>query len=151
MAAILAFSRRRLHRDQRGSTYVEFLVQFFIVMVLVAGIITLYSIFTTHQHVVFMARRLVRAIEVTGVNDYNVHNLFLSLRDDLGLLAADFQVINVTYFPGGGQRIQLRDTFTVEVVFPQHLQFANVNGATIAIPFNHRVRLNGMSEVFWRP
>ena len=132
-----------------GAMYVDFLVQFFIAITVVVTVISFFNIFVKHQNVVFVAKRLVRAVEVTGKNDIELQAMFVTLVDELGLDGADFSLENVSYL-SDGESIQLRDTFTVVVTYPIEFVIASPGEATFSIPFTLQARLPGMSEVFFR-
>ena len=90
-------------------------------------------------------------MEVSGAKDAGVDALFQQLTADLGLLGAEYRLVNVTYLPGSGGRIQLRDTFTVVVTYPVSFSIAPLSGERLPPSiFTIEARLPGMSEVFWR-
>ena len=145
--------RKRFHTDTSGSTYFDFMIQFFICICIIATLVHFYNIFVVHQNMVFVAKRIVRAIEVEGANNAGIQLMFNRLRNEVGLGTATLQVIPDTpYLPGGGNRIQLRNTFEVRVAFNWMVTFIDIGGGgrPIGVPMNLEVRLSGMSEVFWR-
>jgi len=130
--------------------YLDFMIKFVITMCIAATFISFYDIYVKHQNVVFVAKRLTRAIETTGANSAAITTLFNQLCADMGMTGATFQVVNVTYMPTGVRRIQLRDRFTVVVRYPMRLRMAQIGTTPLQIPLTLEARLAGMSEVYWR-
>ncbi|MCL2497170.1 MAG: DUF4320 family protein [Symbiobacteriaceae bacterium] len=139
---------RSYRQGDSGDMYVDFLIKFFLAITVVATLSGFFNIFIQHQHVVFLTKRVTRALEISGQNDAAITALFNKMRDELRMVGAYYTVSDVSYIQGN--KIQLRDTFTVTVRYPLYLQVVMPLGAAITIPFTLEVRLPGMSEVFWR-
>ena len=141
----------RFQRDERGSMYIDVVVKFVIMACIVLTVVSFYGIFVKHQNVTYVTSRIVRDIEVSGVYDYNTVASFNALKQTMGIPEATMRIENVSYFPGGGGRIQLRDRFTIVVTYPYRLTVLQPAGtARVEIPITLQSTLTGMSEVFWR-
>jgi len=131
--------------------FVSFIIKFVITMTILATVISFYDIFIKHQHIVFVAKRIVRAIEVSGANDSAITTLFNQLCTEMGLTGASLTVVpDGGYHPSGLRRVQLRQRFTVTIRFPMRLRMAQFGDTPLQIPITLESRLVGMSEVFWR-
>ena len=145
-------------KDRRGDLYVDFLVKFFIAIAVVVTLISFFDMFIKHQNLVFVANRLVRAIEISGLHDATLDGMFYDLCSGLGLVDAEFEIeFDACPVRDGtcncstlSVEIQLRHTFTVIVRYPMVFTIAQPGEANIGIPFTMQVRLPGMSEVYWR-
>ena len=140
----------RFRQSERGEAYFDFIVKFVITMCVAATFISFYDIYVKHQNVVAVAKRVTRAIEISGANNATVTALFNQLCADMKMSGATFNVVNVSYFPGGVRRIQLRDSFTVVVTYPMQLRMARIGNTPLGIPITLEAKLGGMSEVYWR-
>lgn len=136
----------RMLKNQRGDLNVGFLIQFFCFICALLTVISLFQVFTTHSNVSFVARRVARAVEVTGAYDSNITAYFSELVDTVGLQGARLD-IDASYIPGG-KRIQLRDRFTVTVSYDGEWLLFQPLGYRVALPLYYRGRISGMSEVF---
>jgi len=147
-------------RDRRGDLYVDFLVKFLIAIAVVVTLISFFDMFIKHQNLVFVANRLVRAVEVSGLNDSTLDSMVVQLCTELGLENAEFDLeLDVCpihdgtcncYALSNSAAIQLRHTFTVVVRYSMVFTIAQPGEANIGIPFTMQVRLPGMSEVYFR-
>ena len=147
--------RDRFWQSDSGEMYVDFLVQFLIATTIIVTLTGFFNLFMQHQNVVYIAKRLVRAIELSGQHDYNIFNLFNQLVGELKLSGANYTVYNasggVVQRLGSNNRIQLRDTFIVQVEYKLDFRVFLPLSELYSIPFTLQARLPGMSEVFYRP
>jgi hypothetical protein len=126
------------------------IVKTLIVVVFLLTVIGFYNIFIRYQNVNYAAKRVARAIEIEGQVNGSVTSLFNRLNSELGINAS-FRVINTSYFDAS-RKIQLRDTFTVEVTASYGFQILNPTFAPpVVINIPIRVAITGMSEVYWKP
>ena len=139
--------RQYLH-DRRGELYVDFLVKFFLAIAVVVSLVGFFDMFMKHQHLVFVAKRLVRAVEVTGEYGDAVDRIFYDLRDNLKLDGADFTLTNSSTSLQGHQIIQLQQQFVVEVTYPMKFHVADIGQNQLDYEFTVAVTLSGMSEVY---
>ena len=133
---------------KRGDIMVEILVKVLVVTVFMLTLIEFYSMFTKYQNVSYVARRLTRAIEVSGTTD-GISSDFAGLVSMTNLDGASYS-IDAPYFDSSG-KIQLRDIFTVEVNYTHYINiFTPTLGVPVRIPINMTARNAGMSEVFYK-
>ncbi len=143
-------SSASLLRSKSGEMYYELIVKTLIVVVFLLTVINLYNVFIRYQNVNYVAKRVARAIEIEGQVNSSVTSLFNSLNSELGLNAS-YRVVNTSYFDAS-RKIQLRDTFTVEVRASFDFQILSPMFAppvVINIPLQSNI--TGMSEVYWKP
>jgi len=132
--------------NKRGEVMVDTLVKFLVVTVFLLTLIEFYALFMRYQNVSYTARRLTRAIEVSGTTE-GIDGDFSNLVSMTNLDGASYS-IDAPYFDSSG-KIQLRDTFTVEVRFTYYLNvFSPSFGPPVRLPINMTARVGGMSEVF---
>ena len=72
------------------------------------------SIFTTYLNINHVCRRVVRVVELEGQVSDKAYDVFYRLKQQTGLLP-EMTVEDVEYCEG--QKIQLRDTFTVTMEY----------------------------------
>jgi hypothetical protein len=140
---------RNLASGRRGELMVDTLVMCIVVVVFLLTLIEFYGIFIKYQNVNTVARRMTRAVEVSGTTN-GLQTTFDTLVANAGLQGATFEV-NATFFDGTGA-IQLRDHFTVTVNYPYRFNIFSPDFSDpvgFVIPMNSSV--TGMSEVFHKP
>ena len=142
-------SKRRiaaLVNDRRGDMFVETLVKLVVVTVFLLSLVEFYAIFIKYQNVNFVARRMVRAIEVSG-GTQGIGTMFSNISTQVKLNGATY-TIEAVYCNGNGG-IQLRDTFTVEVKYTYYFTVFSPNfSPPLRIPINMSAKFGGMSEVY---
>lgn len=139
-----------LLRSKDGEMFYEVIIKTLIVVVFLLTVINLYNVFIRYQNVNYLCKRIVRAIEIEGQVNGNVDTIFDQINNELHL-NANYTVKNVSYFDSS-QKIQLRDTFTVEVTASYDFEILNPMFAppvVVNIPLT--VHITGMSEVYWKP
>jgi uncharacterized membrane protein len=127
--------------------YYELIIKTLIVVVFLLTVINLYNVFIRYQNVNYVAKRVARAIEIEGQVNGSVTSLFNSLNSQLGLNAS-YQVTNTSYFDAS-RKIQLRNTFTVEVraSFNFHI-LSPMFAPPVVIGIPLKANITGMSEVY---
>ncbi|HCA30100.1 MAG TPA: hypothetical protein DEP23_11295, partial [Ruminococcaceae bacterium] len=106
------------------------------------------SIFTTYLNLNHVCRRVVRVVELEGQVSDKAYNVFYRLKQQTGL-SPDLIVEDVTY--SDGQKIQLRDTFTITMTYSHPFTVLTpsfVSPVVIQIPM--KVSITGMSEKHWK-
>lgn len=127
---------------------VDTLVKILVATVFLMTLVEFYAIFMKYQNVSYVARRLTRAVEVSGT----VEGIDADFNNLCSMSKLDGAAYNIeaTYFNSSGA-IQLRDTFTVEVTYTYYLNiFSPSFGAPVKLPINMRAKAGGMSEVFYK-
>jgi hypothetical protein len=133
-------------KNKRGEIMVDVLVKFLVVTVFLLTLVEFYALFMRYQNVSYVARRLTRSIEVSGTTE-GANGDFANLISMANLDGASF-TIDAPYFDSSG-KIQLRDTFAVEVRFTYYINvFSPTVGPPMRLPISMTARMGGMSEVF---
>lgn len=138
---------RGLLRQKKGDEAVSFLLT---TAMLVFVFVTLISamIYIMHYYdASYICRRVVRSIEITGVYDETETR---SIVDDMagsGFEDIDVQV-DAVYF--SGRKIQLRQTFSVTLTASYKITILELGENPITVDLPIRVKVNGMSEVYWK-
>ncbi len=134
-------------RSRRGSSAVEFIATAAMLILTFAILVSAMIYVTQYYNASYIARRVVRTIEVTGEYDEQTVNALAN-----GLGGSAMEDLNITAEANWiqGRRVQLRDTFrvTLSAAYPiRILQFGG-RGVELRLPIS--VRLSGRSEVFWK-
>ena len=95
----------------------------------------------------YIARRVVRTIEVTGEYD---EQAIRTLANELGGTALEDLDITVdaTYF--SGRKIQLRDEFTVRLDAVHRINILMMGDTPVSLDLPIEIDLSGRSEVYWK-
>lgn len=136
--------------DRRGSSYFELIIKTFIIITLLTTVLSFLSIFTTYLNLNHICRRVVREVELEGQVSETVYDVFYKLKEQTGL-SPEMTIEDVTYCDGQNQKIQLRDTFTVDMEYNHVFTIFKPSFAPpvrIVIPM--KARIAGMSEKYWK-
>lgn len=139
---------QKLLSDRKGSAYFELMLKTLVVITLMLTVISFLSVFTTYLNLNHVCRRVVRVVELEGQVSDRAYDAFYRLKQQTGL-TPEMTVDDVTYVDG--QKIQLRDTFTVTMTYDYPFTIFTpsfVPPVEIQIPM--KVRIEGMSEKFWK-
>ena len=129
--------------------YFEVIVKTLLVVIFMLTAISIYNVFLKYQNVTYLCKRVVRAIEIEGQVNGSIDAVFDEINSRQNLNAA-YQVKDVTYFDAS-RKIQLRNTFTVEVTASFDFVILNpVFAPPVVIRIPLKSDLTGMSEVFWK-
>ena len=136
--------------DRRGSSYYDLIIKTFVIITLLATVLSFLSIFTTYLNLNHICRRVVRVVELEGQVSSNVYDVFSKLKDQTGL-SPEMSIEDVTYCDEQNQKIQLRDTFTVVMKYNHVFNvFRPSFSPPVQITIPMVVRITGMSEHFWK-
>ena len=136
--------------DKSGEMYYEIIIKTIIVVVFFLTVIGIYHVFTQYIETNYLCRRVVRAVEVGGSYNSEIHTLFNDLRSELTLPSATMEITNVTYFDST-RKIQLRERFTITVHSTYNITiFSPTFSPPLQIPVTLTSTLSGMSEVYWK-
>ena len=142
---------KKVLSGKTGSAYYELIIQTFVVITLMATVLSFLSIFTVYLNLNHMCRRVVRAVEVEGRMSEAVYDVFYRLKEQTGL-SPDMSIEDVQYCDGENQEIQLRDTFTIRMKCSYTFTlFRPSNSPPLQIKIPMEVRITGMSEKYWKP
>lgn len=138
---------RSLLRQKKGDEAVSFLLT---TAMLVFVFVTLISamIYIMHYYdASYICRRVVRSIEITGVYDETETRGIVDDMAGSGFEDIDVQV-DAAYF--SGRKIQLRQTFNVTLTTSYKITILELGENPITVDLPIRVKVAGMSEVYWK-
>lgn len=139
---------QKLLSDRKGSSYFDLIIKTLVVITLMATVMSFLSIFTTYLNLNHVCRRVVRVVELEGQVSDKAYDVFYRLKQQTGL-SPEMTVEDVEYCEG--QKIQLRDTFTVTMEYSHPFTiFMPSFAPPVQIHIPMRVSITGMSEVFWK-
>lgn len=143
----MAAKLKNLLRRKDGDAAVEFIMTTAVLILVFAMLVSTMVYVTQYYNASFICRKVTRSIEVSG--QYNPASLN-ALVDELGGDAlSDLRIkVNASYFRG--RRIQLRDSFSVELTAAYRIAILRFGSAPIYLDLPIRIRQVGMSEVYWR-
>ncbi len=95
----------------------------------------------------YMCRRVVRSIEISGIYDETEAGDLISSMSNSDMEDIDIQVDAVYY---SGNKIQLRQTFSVTLTGSYRITILTLGENPITVDLPIRVKVAGMSEVYWR-
>lgn len=95
----------------------------------------------------YICRRVVRSIEITGVYDETETRGIVDDMAGSGFEDIDVQV-DAAYF--SGRKIQLRQTFNVTLTTSYKITILELGENPITVDLPIRVKVAGMSEVYWK-
>lgn len=134
--------------NRRGSAFVEGIIVTCVLVAFISTMLLLPPVYAVRENLDYMARKMVRAVEVTGKIDSSITTLADELGEELGL---DPTIEwDVDYIPGTN-KIQLRDTFTLTLKanYPVTL-FEPQWGTPTKVNIPLTVTLTGVSEVYFK-
>ena len=139
---------QKLLSDRKGSSYFDLIIKTLVVITLMATVMSFLSIFTTYLNLNHVCRRVVRVVELEGQVSDKAYDVFYRLKQQTGL-SPEMTVEDVEYCEG--QKIQLRDTFTVTMEYSHPFTiFMPSFAPPVQIHIPMKVSISGMSEVFWK-
>lgn len=143
----MAEKLRNLLRRKDGDSAVEFIMTSAVLILVFAMLVSALVYITQYYNASFICRKVVRSIEESG--QYNVSEVN-ALTDELGgYELKDLQIsIDANYFTS--TKIQLRERFTVSLTAKYDISILRFGAEPIDVSLPIRVKLTGMSEVYWR-
>lgn len=139
---------QRLISDKKGSSYFDLMIKTLVVITLMVTVMSFLSIFTTYLNLNHVCRRVVRVVELEGQVSDKAYDVFYRLKQQTGL-SPEMTVEDVQYCDG--QKIQLRDTFTVTMEYSHPFTiFMPSFAPPVQIMIPMRVSITGMSEKYWK-
>ena len=140
--------RRTFIRDRTGEGYVDVAISLILVFVIVAGIFSLFPIYTTYQSLNATARQVAHVIEVCGQADEAT--LALAIGQD-GLVSRDDIAVETDWHNASTKKIQLKTPFTVTVSKRVLIPILRpVSGSPIGFNILISAKASGISEVYWK-
>ena len=140
--------RRTFIRDRTGEGYVDVAISLILIFVIVAGIFSLFPIYTTYQSLNATARQVAHVIEVCGQADEAT--LALAIGQD-GLVSTDDIAVETDWHNASTKKIQLNTPFTVTVSKRVLIPILRpVSGSPIGFNILISAKASGISEVYWK-
>jgi hypothetical protein len=137
-------SVRLFASDESGTMYFDIIIKTVIIVTILMTVIGFYDVFVKHQNITYMARRIVRAVELEGTASA-AGAVFTELKAGLGLPDATYSIDRTG-------RIQIREDFTVTVTSPYVIRlFDPALGPPAELSVVFGARLTGVSERYWKP
>jgi hypothetical protein len=143
----MAAKLRSLLRRKNGDSAVEFIMTSAVLILVFAMLVSALVYVTQYYNASFICRKVVRSIEVGGQYNAAEGNLLV---DDLGGDALSNLSVSVSASYFSGRKIQLRDSFTVTLTANYRIAILRFGGAPLYLDLPIKVKLAGMSEVYWR-
>lgn len=138
---------RSLLRQKKGDEAVSFLLTTAMLVLIFVTLISAMIYIMQYYDASYLCRRVVRSIEITGVYDETeTHNIIDQMKNS-DLEDIDVQV-DAAYF--SGRKIQLRQTFSVTLTASYKITILKLGANPIVMNLPIRVKVAGMSEVFWK-
>jgi len=138
---------RSLLKEKKGDEAVSFLLTTAMLIFIFATLISAMVYIMQYYDASYLCRRVVRSIEITGVYDETETRSLIDQLAGSGLEDIDVQV-DAAYF--SGQKIQLRQTFSVTLSATYGITILELGGTPVVIDLPIKVKVSGMSEVFWK-
>ena len=134
-------------RERKGNSAVEFIFTTAMLILIFAVLVSALVYVTQFYSASYIARRVVRTIEITG--EYDEQEI-RTLADGLGGTALEELNITVdaTYFKD--RKIQLRDEFTVHLDAVNRINILVMGDDPVSLDLPIEIDLSGRSEVYWK-
>lgn len=141
---------QKLLWDKKGSSYFDLMIKTLVVITLMVTVMSFLSIFTAYLNLNHVCRRVVRVVELEGQVSDKVYDVFYRLKQQTGL-SPEMTIEDVQYCDGQGQKVQLRDTFTVTMTYSHPFTIFTPSFAPpVQIHIPMKVSITGMSEKYWK-
>ena len=138
---------RSLLRQKKGDEAVSFLLTTAMLVLIFVTLISAMIYIMQYYDASYLCRRVVRSIEITGVYDETETRGIIDRMKNSDLEDLDVQV-DATYF--SGKKIQLRQTFSVTLTASYRITILELGENPIVMNLPIRVKVAGMSEVYWK-
>ena len=137
---------RGLLRQKKGDEAVSFLLTTAMLVLIFVTLISAMIYIMQYYDASYLCRRVVRSIEITGVYDETETRDIIDRMKNSDLEDIDVQV-DAAYF--SGKKIQLRQTFSVTLTASYKITILELGENPIVMNLPIRVKVAGMSEVYW--
>ncbi len=138
---------RSLLREKKGDEAVSFLMTSAMLVLIFAVLVSAMIYIMQYYNASYMCRRVVRSIEITGVYDATETADMISSMSNSDMEDITVQVDAVYY---SGNKIQLRQTFSVTLTGSYSITILTLGENPVTVDLPIRVKVAGMSEVYWR-
>ena len=134
-------------RERKGNSAVEFIFTTAMLILIFTVLVSALVYVTQFYSASYIARRVVRTIEITGEYD---EQAIRTLVDGLGGTALEDLDISVDAPYFSGRKIQLWDEFTVHLDAIHRIHILVMGDAPVSIDLPIEIDLSGRSEVYWK-
>ncbi|NCB53310.1 MAG: DUF4320 family protein [Clostridia bacterium] len=138
---------RHLLRQKRGDEAVSFLMTTAMLVLIFAVLVSAMVYIMQYYNASYICRRVVRSIEITGVYDETETKNIVDQMKNSDLEDIGVQVDAVYY---SGRKIQLRQAFNVTLTSSYRITILELGENPIMVDLPIRVKVAGMSEVYWK-
>ena len=138
---------RHLLRQKRGDEAVSFLLTTAMLVLIFAVLVSAMVYIMQYYNASYICRRVVRNIEITGVYDETETKNIVDQMKNSDMEGIGVQVDAVYY---SGKKIQLRQTFNVTLTGSYRITILELGENPITVDLPIRVKVAGMSEVYWK-
>jgi len=138
---------RSLLRQKKGDEAVSFLLTTAVLVLIFVTLISAMIYIMQYYDASYLCRRVVRSIEITGVYDETETRDIINQMKNSDMEDIDVQV-DAAYF--SGRKIELRQTFSVTLTANYKITILELGENPIVMNLPIRVKVAGMSEVFWK-
>ena len=144
----VASKLRSLLRDKKGDEAVSFLLTTAMLIFIFAALVSALIYIMQYYNASYICRRVVRSIEITGKYDQaEIANILGEIANP-GLENMDIEV-DAVYF--AENKIQLRQSFDVMLSANYKITLLQVGSEPIQLALPIKVKVVGMSEVYFMP
>lgn len=134
-----------------AAAYYELIIKTLVFMTLIATAVSFFGAFTAYLNLNYAARRVTRAIEISGQVTEAAEALFRTFDANAKMGENAQMSVSAAYYKPAQKKIQLRQTFTVTCRSEYRLNvFTPTGGEPVGFRIPLCVRLTGMSEKFWK-
>lgn len=138
---------RNLLREKKGDEAVSFLLTTAMLIFIFATLVSAMIYIMQYYNASYICRRVVRNIEITGrYDEAETKNIVNQMKspdlEDIGVQ------VDAVYF--SGREIQLRQTFSVTLTASYRITILEFGENPIVVELPIKVKVAGMSEVFWK-
>ncbi len=138
---------RYLLREKKGDEAVSFLMTTAMLVLIFAVLVSAMIYIMQYYNASYMCRRVVRSIEISGLYDETETADMIAGMSNSDMEDIDVQVDAVYY---SGNKIQLRQAFSVTLTSSYRITILTLVNNPITVDLPIRVKVAGMSEVYWR-
>jgi hypothetical protein len=138
---------RYLLREKKGDEAVTFLMTTAMLILIFAVLVSAMIYIMQYYNASYMCRRVVRSIEISGLYDETETADMIAGMSNSDMEDIDVQVDAVYY---SGNKIQLRQAFSVTLTSSYRITILTLGNNPITVDLPIRVKVAGMSEVYWR-
>lgn len=138
--------------NKSGSEALEMVYSTFLLLVLILTTMGIIGYALQVNQVSYAAKRIARYVEISGQADTaDLRVLLYELLPNADKVEAKVSIENANYLPMSGNKIQLREGFTVKVTANYYVNItSSAGGGGIRQAFPITVYVNGQSEIYWK-